>query len=203
VRRKRSVTEADSVSLDAKEKSARFVVGIRTTIDDDSVTWMKRGEHFLELDPVWSSPCNFSRKGAPLFSKAGVNELLMVYAMKPTREKATTEGHLQSVFLLLRGGGGVLVDGTIDGLAINGGDGGNVVRGFEPTLDLERVKTEFDQFGDFIHRGEVLGREKVGPVPEIAGLAIDFEGVGHAAGLSALATVGAAATEDFAGEALA
>jgi hypothetical protein len=127
----------------------------------------------------------------------------MVYAMEPAGKKAATEGHLQAVLLFRRCGRGLLSQGAIDGLAINGGDGGNVVRGFEPTLDLERVKTEFDQFGDFIHRGEVLGREKVGPVPEIAGLAIDFEGVGHAAGLRALATVGAAATEDFAGEALA
>ena len=78
------MTEADSVSLDAKEKSARFVVGIGTTIDDDTVAWMKWGEHFLELDPVRSSPCDFSRKRAPLFSKAGVNELLMVDAIKPT-----------------------------------------------------------------------------------------------------------------------
>ena len=78
------MTEADSVSLDAKEKSAGLVVGIRATIDDDSVAWMKWGEHFLELDPVGSSPCYFSRERAPLFSKASVDELLMVYAMEPT-----------------------------------------------------------------------------------------------------------------------
>jgi hypothetical protein len=65
------------------------------------------------------------------------------------------------------------------------------------------VEAEFDEFRDLIDSGEILWGEKVGPVPEIAGLAIDFEGIGHAAGLSALATVGAAATEDFAGEALA
>jgi hypothetical protein len=88
-------------------------------------------------------------------------------------------------------------------LAINGGDGGNVVRRFEPTLDFERVETEFDEFRDFIDSGEVLGGQKVGTIPEVAGLAVDFEGVGHATGLSALATISAAATEDFAGEALA
>jgi hypothetical protein len=38
-------------------------------------------------------------------------------------------------------------------LAINGGDGGNVVRRFQPTLDLERVEAEFDEFGDFIDSG--------------------------------------------------
>ena len=97
----------------------------------------------------------------------------------------------------------MLGQGAIDGLAINGGDGGNVVRGFEPPLDLERVEAEFDEFRDLIDSGEILGGEKVGTIPEVAGLAVDFEGVGHTAGLSALATVGAAATEDFAGEALA
>ena len=97
----------------------------------------------------------------------------------------------------------MLSQGAIDGLAINGGDGGNVVRRFEPTLDLERVEAEFDEFRDLIDSGEVLGGEKVGTISEVAGLAVDFKGVGHAAGLSALATIGAATTEDFAGEALA
>ena len=102
------MTEADSVSLDAKEKSAGLVVGIRATIDDDSVAWMKWGEHFLELDPVGSSPCYFSRERATLFSKASVNELLMVYAMEPAGKKAAAECHLESVFVFLGGGGGVI-----------------------------------------------------------------------------------------------
>jgi hypothetical protein len=41
--REGSVTKADAVTLDAKEKSAGLVVGIRAAIDDDSVAWMKRG----------------------------------------------------------------------------------------------------------------------------------------------------------------
>jgi hypothetical protein len=65
------------------------------------------------------------------------------------------------------------------------------------------VEAEFDEFRDLIDSGEILGGEKVGTIPEVTGLAVDFEGVGHAAGLSALPAVGAAATEDFAGEALA
>jgi hypothetical protein len=96
-----------------------------------------------------------------------------------------------------------LVDGAIDGLAINGGDGGNVVGRFEPALDLKRVEAEFDEFRDLIDSGEILGGEKVGTIPEVAGLAVDFESVGHTAGLCALTTIGAATTEDFAGEALA
>jgi hypothetical protein len=92
--------------LDAKEKSARFVVGIGTTIDDDTVAWMKRGEHFFKLDPVGSSPCYFSRERATLFSKASMNELLMIDAMEPAGKKSSAECHFQSVFIFLGGWGG-------------------------------------------------------------------------------------------------
>ena len=78
------MTEADSVSMNTEKESAGFVLGIGTTIDDDSVARMKWGEHFLELDPVGSSPGDFPRKGTPLFSEASVNELLMVDAVEPT-----------------------------------------------------------------------------------------------------------------------
>jgi hypothetical protein len=102
------VAEADSVSLDAIEKTTGFVLGIGAPIDDDTVAWMKRGEHFFELYPVGSSPCYFSCEGAPLFSKASVDELLMVYAMEPAGKKAAAECHLESVFVFLGGGGGVI-----------------------------------------------------------------------------------------------
>ena len=102
------MTEADAVTLNAEEKSAGLVVGIGTTIDDNSVARMKWGEHFLKFDPVGSSPRYFSCERATLFAKAGVNELLMVHPMKPTREKAAAEGHLQPVFIFLGGGGGVI-----------------------------------------------------------------------------------------------
>jgi hypothetical protein len=94
--------------MNTEKESAGLVVGIGTSIDDDSVAWMKRGEHFLKLDPVGSSPCYFPRERATLFSKASVNELLMVHAMEPTREKATAKCHLESVFIFLGGGGGVI-----------------------------------------------------------------------------------------------
>ena len=102
------MTEADAVTLNAIEKTTGFVLGIGAPIDDDTVAWMKRGEHFLELDPVGSSPCYFSRERAAFFSKASVNELLMVYAMEPAGKKAAAECHLESVFVFLGGGGGVI-----------------------------------------------------------------------------------------------
>jgi hypothetical protein len=94
--------------MNTKKESAGFVLGIGTTIDDDTVAWMKWGEHFFELDPVGSSPCYFTCERATLFSKASMNELLMVHAMEPAGKKAAAECHLESVFVFLGGGGGVI-----------------------------------------------------------------------------------------------
>ena len=100
--------EADSIPMNTEKESARFVLGIGTTIDDDSVAWIKRGEHFLEFDPIGSSPCYFPREGAPFFAEAGMHELLMIDAMEPAGEKAAAKCHLESVFIFFGGGGGVI-----------------------------------------------------------------------------------------------
>jgi hypothetical protein len=50
---------------------------------------------------------------------------------------------------------------------------------------------------------KILGREEIRAVAEVAGLAVDFQRVGKPASLGTFAAVGAAAAEDFAGEALA
>jgi hypothetical protein len=94
--------------MNTEKESTGFVLGIGTSIDDDSVAWMKWGEHFLKLDPVGSSPCYFARERATFFSKTSVDELLMIDAMEPAGEKAPTESHLKPVFIFLGGGGGVI-----------------------------------------------------------------------------------------------
>jgi hypothetical protein len=94
--------------MNTEKESARFVLGIRASINDDSVAWMKWGEHFLELDPVGSSPCDFPREGAPFFAVAGMHELLMIDAMEPAGEKAAAKCHLEPVFIFIGGGGGVI-----------------------------------------------------------------------------------------------
>ena len=78
------MTKADAVTLDAKEKSAGFVVGIRATIDDDSVARMKRGENFIQLEPVGSSAGDLARKRTTFLSEAGVDELLMIDPVEPS-----------------------------------------------------------------------------------------------------------------------
>ena len=58
------------------------------------------------------------------------------------------------------------------------------------------------ELGDLVDAREVLGGKQITLVAEIAGLAIDDEFVGHAAGLGTLAAVRAALTERLAREAL-
>jgi hypothetical protein len=79
-----SVTKADPVALDAKEKSAGFVVGIRAPIDDDAVSWMEWGENFIQLEPVRASAGDFARKRPTFLSEAGVDELLMIDPVEPS-----------------------------------------------------------------------------------------------------------------------
>ena len=78
------MTKADPVALDAKEKSAGFVVGIRAAIDDDTVARMKWGENFIQLEPVRTSAGDLARKRTTFFSEASVNELLMIDPVEPS-----------------------------------------------------------------------------------------------------------------------
>ena len=91
----------------------------------------------------------------------------------------------------------------INRLAINAGDGGDVLGRFEAAFDFEGADAEFDEAGDFLDGGEVLRGEEVALVSQVAQFTIDDHLVRHAAGLGALAAVGAAAAEGFGGEALA
>ena len=145
------------IPLHAKEEAARLFFRVGSTVDDDSVAWMKWGEHFLDFDPVGARTRNPTREGATFFSEASVNELLVIDAMKPTREKASAKGHLQTISVFGRSGFGLSRYGLVDGLAVDRGDGGDVVGGFEAPLNLERVQTELDEFGDLVHGGKILG----------------------------------------------
>ena len=78
------MTEADPITFDAKEKSARLVVGIRAAIDDDTVARMKWGENFIQLEPIRPSAGDLARKGAAFLSEAGVDELLMIDPVEPS-----------------------------------------------------------------------------------------------------------------------
>ena len=94
-------------------------------------------------------------------------------------------------------------DAGVEGFAIDTGDGGYVFRGFEAAFDFETFHARADEIWDEIDGGEVLGGEEVAVLAEVLGHAIDYDFIGHAAGLGALAAVGGALAEAFGGEALA
>ena len=154
---KGSMAKEKSVPLHPKEKTAWLFFRVGSSVDDDTVAWVEWGHHFFDFDPVGARTRNPTREGATFFSEASVNELLVIDAMKPTREKASAKGHLQTISVFGRSGLGLSRHGLVDGLAVDRGDGGDVVGGFEAPLNLERVQTELDEFGDLVHGGEILG----------------------------------------------
>jgi len=85
-------------------------------------------------------------------------------------------------------GHGLAGDGRRGG-AILGDRGGDVVRALEPAFDLERRDAEVGEAGDGVEPDEILGRQEVGEVAEIALVAIDDQVVRQPAGLRTLAAV--------------
>ena len=126
----------------------------------------------------------------------------MIDPVKPAGEKAPAEGHFQPVPVFRRSGCRLFRQGPVDGAAIDGGYRGDVVGRLEAALDLEGAEAHPDQFRDLVDGRQVLGREKIGAIPEILGAAIHFERVGEPAGLGAFSAVCTAAAKDLAGQTL-
>ena len=91
----------------------------------------------------------------------------------------------------------------VDRAAVGGGRCGHILGPFEPPLNLEAGDAGGDEFGHLLHRHQVLRREQILGIAEIVLLAVEDEVVGQAAGLRALAAVGAAAAPGLARETLA
>ncbi len=156
----------------------------------------------FELDMVGADAADFSGERAALVRVDAVDEALVVHPVHPAGEKAARERHLEFVTVGIIGCCGFLGESRIDRLAVDLADGGDVFGGFQTPLDLEAGDAEADQVGDFFHGGEVLRRKEVAALAEIAQRPIDHHPVGEAAGLGALAAIGAPLAERFAGEAL-
>ena len=90
----------------------------------------------------------------------------------------------------------------VDGLAIDLADGGDILGGFESSLDLETRDAAFQKLRNIIHCGEILRREEITAVAEIPQSSIDNEVIGHPTGLGTLASICTALAERFTGEAL-
>lgn len=96
-----------------------------------------------------------------------------------------------------------MVPGGVDGFAVGAGGEGNVIGVLIAALNFEATDTGGDDLGDELNGGEVAGGEQIAGIGEGAFDAIDQQFIRQAAGLGALATVGAAATPGFGGKALA
>ena len=74
-----------------------LVIAAVAGVEDDAVASLQRAGE-ADVDAVTNDASDFADEGAALFSEAGVDELLVVNALKPAGGKATAEGHLHFVF---------------------------------------------------------------------------------------------------------
>ncbi|OQB92401.1 MAG: hypothetical protein BWX86_01839 [Verrucomicrobia bacterium ADurb.Bin122] len=193
-----------AVGLDLVNASALFAGLGRAGVEDQTVAGLERGGE-REVDSVAGDAGDAAEEDAALGAEAAVGELLVVVATEPAGVEAARERHLELV-AVARGRGGGRVGGgagAVEGLAVHARDAGDVLRGFEAALDLERGDAEAHELGQQVDAGEVLRAEQVFAVAERDELPIAEELVRQAAGLGALAAVGGAAAERLAREALA
>jgi len=91
----------------------------------------------------------------------------------------------------------------VEGCAVGLRRHGHVLGALQPPLDLQARHAQPSQLADQVVGRQVLRAEKIGVVAQVAPPAVDDQLVGHAAGLGALAPVGAASTQGLARQALA
>ena len=136
----------------------------------------------------------------------------MIGAREEPRRGAATVGELErrSVAGDLDGGRTRdLADGLGRQPPVVGDRGGHVVRAFEPALDLERrdpaagLSHDRRERADHVGADQVLGRQQVLDLAEVARLAIHDQAVGQAARLRALTAVRRPAPPRLGGQALA
>jgi hypothetical protein len=190
---------------DDLENPATFLAFVGAPgVEDDAVAGLE-GPLGAEPDALGPDPGHLSEVDAAFLAEAGVDEGLVVDAPEPPGVEAATERHLQFVGGRRSGRtrGGVRPAEAIQRGAVDAGDAGDVLGGLQAALDLERRDAGTDEFGEDLESGEVLGAEEVASVAEIEGLAVGDQFVRKPAGLGALAAVGGASAERFAGEALA
>src|SRR5436190_20250872 len=113
------------------------------SIEDNSITGLKWGLQF-DRNSVALHALNFTEVNAALFSKSGMNEFLVVYALQPAGVKPAGEGHfhfiMRSAQFGMRSGGrarpNLLFCQLIECIPINPRNVGDVFRRFETALNL-------------------------------------------------------------------
>ena len=136
-------------------------------------------------------------RGTPLHHR------LMVGAGDEPRAQPTRIDLLQLQFRLGRDAQGQTGPRFIHGLAIGGGGQRDIIGVLVAALDLERGDADLHDLGHLVQRVEVARREQVARVAQRLQAVVHDQLVGQAAGLRALAAVGAAPAPRLRREALA
>ncbi len=131
------------------------------------------------------------------------HEHLVVAAAQPAGRKPARERQLHLFHVAGRKPGGLARHGGVDRPAIMPGDVGHVLGRLEPAFDFQGAGARGDQLRHERVGGQVLRAEQVLHRAQVDLAAVADQLIGQAAGLGALAAIGAAAAERFAGQALA
>lgn len=197
-----TVLEAKTFALDLINATALFGVGVAAGVEDDAVAGLEGNER-RNLDEVGTNVGDGAEVGSPFFSEPGVDEILMVDAVQPAGKKSARECHLELIpifpgdwsWLFRRENG-------VDGFSINLSDGGDVFRGFQAAFNFKTGDAESHEIGDFLNGGEILRGEEVTAIAQVAERSVNDQAIGKAAGLRALAAIGAPLSQGFARETL-
>ena len=196
--------------LDSIDAPALLLFVRPSGIEHHAVAQFQRGlqmqGHFPALDPG-----DGAQEHAAFFPEARMDQALVIDAAKPAGVQAPGERHLHVVprrsdFLCrgrIRGRIRRRRPETIQGLAIDPGDAGDIFRRLEPALNFERGHAGAHEFRQHVQPGQILGAQQIAPVAQRHREAVGKQLIGHPAGLGAFAAVGRAAAERFAGETLA
>ena len=165
--------------------------------------------------------------GATFFAPAAMHQLLVIHPLEPARSQSPRETQLQAPAQLVRiqglvaclraawglglqavgraGGLGWGAGGRqgIEPLAVGLGHRRHVAGVLEAPFDFEAGDARVGEVREQLPGGQVLGRQQVALLAEVALHPIDDQLIGKPAGLGALAPVGTALAEGLTGEALA
>ena len=187
------VLEKIAVSLDLINAPALLCICVAAGVEDDAVAGLQRdgGIEFHTLIRV-PHPRDRPRKWPALFPRACGHEPLMIHTIHPSREKPARKSHLKLVAVRLVHRVRAMRERGIERAAIHLAHSGDILGRLQPALDFETHHAALQQRRDLIHRREILRREQIFFVTEIAHFAVHDQLVRHAARLRALAAVCAA-----------
>ena len=147
----------------------------------------RNDEHHVALDPH-----DLAERQAAVAREPAFDEGLVIGAAEEPGGDAAAVGDVQcgGIERHLDGElGRGLTDGERHGAAVLRDRRGDVARALEPALDLQRRDADLGECGYRIEADEILGREEILDLAEIADVTIDDERVGQAAGLRALPAI--------------